>query len=149
MPQAFQCKDQELQTGKSFAASCSRTSLSWHKRGSYCWDMSCTSLAVQETLTLFPTKSCPQVLAFDLCQLILWALQERIHPPPSSALPLNAGSCLQCWSLLSLEILWGAKPWEMLDLPLHAISSLEKKTAYYSSGQRVKLSIIKLREGLL
>lgn len=117
----------------------------------------CTSLLFQEAVTLFPSKSCPQILAFALYQLILLALQEKIHgsctPPPSvPALTLNRGSlriCLQCWSLLSLEILWGGKPWEMLDLPLHTIASSERKTTHYSSGQRVKLSIIKLREGLL
>lgn len=154
MPQACQYKDQELQTGKSAAASCSRTLLWWHKRCSFCWGTSLHIPGFQETVTLFPSKSCPQVLAFDLYQLILLSLQEMIHgsctsPPPASALPLNRGSlriCLQCWSLLSLEILWGLKPWGMLDLPLHTTASLERKTAHYSSRQRVKLWIIKLRE---
>lgn len=52
----------------------------------------CTSLAFQEAVTLFPSKSCPQVSAFDLYQLILLALQETIHgfctsPPPASLCP--------------------------------------------------------------
>lgn len=41
---------------------------------------------------------------------------------------------LQCWSLLSLGILWAPKPWEMLDLPLHTTASLNRKTAHCSSG---------------
>lgn len=157
MPQAFQYKDQELQTGKSVAAGCSGPCYRDTREVPTAGARLCTSLVLQDTVTLLPAKSCLQVLAFDLCQLILLALQETIHGsciprPPASALPLNRGSlriCLQCWSLLSLQTLWGVKPREMLDLPLHTIASLERKTAPYSRGQRVKFSIIKLREGFL